>query len=233
MMLARRCRADVGVDVAAHEAQTRNAATRGRAPLIRKETYMKKIVLVASAAVLAFGLFALAGCGKDEPEVGPGGTNPMTEVDADGLVEATGIALTAPEGAEDVKYFAISMDDGYSIAEMQFTMDGVEYCQRAASTDLTEFPMTAEEAQAAYAESMDVANDADLTGMYYQWESVIDGTVSACPAQVYTETTENAAIVLWLDVAPGLNYSLSAVGVDADTILATANAVYVPLQGEA
>lgn len=191
---------------------------------------MKKIALVASAAVLAFGLLALAGCGKEQPS-DSGVVNPMTEVDADGLVEATGITLTAPADAKDVKYYTISMDDGFVLAEMQFKLDGVEYSQRAFPTSLTEFPMTAEEAQAAYAESADVANDLDYTGMYYQWETVTDGTVGTCPAQIYTASTDKAGIVLWLDVVPGISYSLSATGVDADTILATANAIFTPLQG--
>lgn len=194
---------------------------------------MKKIVLVASAAVLAFGLFALVGCGKDD-EGEAGMPNPMTEVDADGLVEATGIALVAPEGATDVQYFTIDLADGSKIGEMRFTLDGVEYAQRAKMTDLTEFPMDIISAGKASMDGEELTYVTELSGMYYTWDSGTMQQVSYCDAQCFTNKKDKAGVIMWIDVVPGIIYSVSATdGATTEGLTAAANAAFVPMQGDA
>jgi hypothetical protein len=50
-----------------------------------------------------------------------------------------------------------------------------------------------------------------------------------------SETEDDVMAVLWFDAAPGLMYSLSAVGADLNGLdpLAVAEQIFVPMQGDA
>ncbi len=65
-----------------------------------------------------------------EPLVGI--PNPIKEVDGAASLEQVGASIEAPEGAENARYFVI--DSEPKLAEIQFTLDGVEYNYRAAVT---------------------------------------------------------------------------------------------------
>lgn len=121
--------------------------------------------------------------------------------------EATGLALEAPAGAENVLYQSIN-----GMAQTQFTVNGVKYCYRAEPT--------------AELESY------DMSGMYYSWTSTAEGEVSYCSA--VAKLCDEAAFVQWLDIVPGINYNLSVTGkVSAETLLEMAASVFVPTQGNA
>lgn len=168
---------------------------------------MKKIII--TVLVLALCLALMAGCGKKEEEAPApiGMVNPVTSyADAQGQVDALGFGLEAPEGASDIAYQSIN-----SMAETIFTLDGVKYSYRAEASNKTE----------AY----------DISGLFYEMESS-EASVQGRDATVMT--CSEAGSVMWLDIVTGVNYNLSAVSaVDADALVELANAIYVPLQGEA
>lgn len=89
---------------------------------------MKKLTALLLAAVM---IFALCACGTNSAEGNTQILNPMIEVDATELQNSLGVALDAPEGAENVKYFII---DG-TLCEAQFDYDGASYSYRAQKTD--------------------------------------------------------------------------------------------------
>ncbi len=93
---------------------------------------MKKLTALLLAALM---IFALCACGNDdEPAENEGNNqmvNPMVEVDETELQNALGVALDAPEGAENVKYFLISG----VLGEVQFDYKNSSYTYRAQKTD--------------------------------------------------------------------------------------------------
>jgi hypothetical protein len=82
-------------------------------------------------------------------------------------------------------------------------------------------------------------NAEDISGMYYDWTAKLDDCkVGYCDAQsmsYISETEDDVMAVLWFDAAPGLMYSLSAVGADLNGLdpLAVAEQIFVPMQGDA
>lgn len=96
---------------------------------------MKKLTALLLAAAM---IFALCACGGNDEPAEPEGNaqiaNPMVEVDETELQNALGVALNAPEGAENVKYFLINE----ILGEVQFNYDGIEYSYRAQKTDKLE-----------------------------------------------------------------------------------------------
>jgi hypothetical protein len=144
--------------------------------------------------------------------------NPWTESDRDGVIEATGFEMDAPEGATDVFYSY--MEEG-KLAQMTYTLNGEEWTYRMQMT--SEFT--------------------DLSGMNYEWTSVEDGTVSGRTAKYYYYGTgdlnntevNDVEVVNWYDIVPGIMYSLSVTGPDLNglDIQVVAENMFVPLQGEA
>lgn len=96
---------------------------------------MKKLTALLLAAVM---IFALCACGNDtEPAESEGNSqiaNPMVEVDETELQNSLGVALSAPDGAENIKYFLI----GGNLGEVQFDYNGASYSYRAQKTDKLE-----------------------------------------------------------------------------------------------
>ena len=91
--------------------------------------------------------------------------NPIHETDAKGLVQATGIPLPAPRGAEDVRYCWIELVNDAPIAQMEFTLDG-------ARAFLCAQPTAGFEPE-------------DISGLYFDWsEASAFTTMAAFPANV-------------------------------------------------
>lgn len=186
----------------------------------------RKIRILACAIACTISVSLLAGCdAKEEASAVSASTpaevvsaseatsavvgmpNPVTEVSAD-QVE---IPMAVPEGAADVQYFSIAGGDS-PLWEMDFTYEGTAYCYRAQSTSET----------AAY----------DISGMFYDHWVTESASVSYCEATV--ETCSEATVIYWLDVVPGIIYSLSAKQeLSAETITEVANLVFTSAQGEA
>lgn len=180
-----------------------------------KKTTIKRTAIILVAATMAISTLGLmAACGNNnnasnQTETQAAGmANPMEEISSSNLP----IPMKAPSSAAGVKYFKINVDNEEPIYEMQFSMGGVDFTFRAQSTQNLE-------AQ-------------DISGMHYDnWETEkanfqrFDVTVKHC---------DEATVAYWMDIVPGIQYSLSATGnVATETMMETANEVMVPAQGEA
>lgn len=182
---------------------------------------MKKIL--CTMTVLALAMMALAGCSGQEAQSEDTDSAAQTDTaaawtvsDQEGVQEATGFELTAPEGAADVAY-SYRSDSG--TAQLCYVLDGTDWTYR-----------------------MQMADEAtDLSDLTYSWTAQEEGTVSGRSATYYSYqapedgTDKDVQAVTWYDVVPGVAYSLAAVGEDLDgmDIQAYAEALFVPLQGEA
>ena len=145
--------------------------------------------------------------------------NPWTESDEQGVLEATGFEMKAPEGATDVHYSYMKEDN---LAQMSYMLDDKSWVYRMEPADkLT-----------------------DISGMYYDWtddETDTWDTVSGREAVYYGRVadegsdSEDVQLVNWYDAVTGVTYSLSAMAKDLDgmDIKAYAESLYVPLQGDA
>jgi|GEM_PF-1431502 len=143
--------------------------------------------------------------------------NPWVDMTAEELEQASGVRLGVPEGAEDIIWRWLADE---SLAEMQFTLDGDEYCARVK-------PAALEEGQLE-----------NISGMYFAWENEEEVTIGGCHGtidQAQTGSEEFVELCQWYDIAPGLMYSLSAYTTDVDglDLVAVAGIVYVPMQGDA
>lgn len=200
----------------------------------------KKSFIGLNSFLLIFSvtsMLLLCSCGKkQEPEMLAGLPNPMHECTEEELAQATGIALTAPEGASDVKYFYI--DSGESaISQVIFTLDGKNYCYRAQPTSFVSIEANVNE-NASVKDLSSALNDctnigATLSGMHYDWEcvSLIDIAESRDAVVAFNEGKEG--FIAWLDVVPGVLYSLSVEkGASQELLMNTAEVCFVPLQGD-
>ncbi len=137
--------------------------------------------------------------------------NPLRETDEAGLVEATGLSLPAPEGAENVRRSYLAIPNEAPIAQLEFTLDGAEATLRARPSGLTE-PM-------------------DISGLYYEWTESASAQVGYCTAQLHTNG--DAGYIAWVDVVPGILYNLAMNrGASAEKLSELANAAFFPVQGE-
>ncbi|MCD8141770.1 MAG: hypothetical protein LUD83_00590 [Clostridiales bacterium] len=132
--------------------------------------------------------------------------------DAMRIAKDLGIDLaTAPEEAENVTIRVLELD-GLTVAETAFVYDGIQYAYRTAA-----------------AASLDLIDISGQEGDYTSEEAVM---VSYCEGQL-SLTADGAGKLLWMDVVPGLVFSLSAESnASADTLTALANQLFVPMQGD-
>lgn len=138
--------------------------------------------------------------------------DPWRETTAEELVETLGLSFCVPTGAENVVY---RMMESEAVAEMHFTLDDVEYTARIKPALELE----------------------DISGMHYEWGAAEPCEILWCPGEIRQINADgrNIALCLWYDVVPGLMYSVGAVApedVELD-ILAMANALFAPAQGDA
>lgn len=137
--------------------------------------------------------------------------NPLKEVTLDEMVAETGISFCAPEGAKEVRYFVLSYDDCV-MAQMKFLWNDAPAYLRAQATSAVEAE--------------------DISGLHYQWTTTSETQVGYCAATTYLK--DGVGYTAWLDTAPGIVYNLCMTeGADADTLSELANAVFVPVQGDA
>lgn len=138
--------------------------------------------------------------------------NPWKDLARDELEQVSGMSFGVPEGAENVVYRWLESD---ALAEMQFTMDGDEYCARAQSAELAEGELM------------------NISGMYFQWEHEEDITVGDCRGsigQAQTGSEDWVELCLWYDAGAKRMYSLSVYTTDPDglDLTAVAQMVYRP-----
>ena len=149
--------------------------------------------------------------GTEQPE-DVGMINPWIDTTAEQLTELSGLSFGVPEGAENVIYRWLEADQ---LAEMQFTLDGDEYCARIQPA----------------AEAM------NISGMYFAWDHEEAVQIKHCEGTLglaQTGSEDWVELCQWFDAAPGLMYSLSVYTTDPDglDLTAVADMVYLPAQGE-
>ena len=156
---------------------------------------MKRTIIALLCVVLATSLFASA----------LAIANRWVESSSGDIAEAIGATFGIPEGAEDISY-SMMPDDG--LAEMRFTLDGMEYIARIKPSG--EFD--------------------DISGMYYEWDSEEPCVIAFMQGLVKRVTVEGETmeLCLWHDADMGLMYSLATSGADLDgfDITAIAGAIY-------
>ena len=144
--------------------------------------------------------------------------NPWTDMTKVGLEQVSGVALNVPEDAEDVVFRWL---DSENLAEMQFMLDGDEYCVRVKPA------------------ALEAGQLENISGIYYGWENERNITIGHCDGtigQYQTGSEEWMELCQWYDLAPGLMYSISvytAKGLDGLDLTAVAEMVYIPMQGDA
>ena len=142
--------------------------------------------------------------------------NPWTEMTEEDLKQTAGVPFEMPEGAENAVYRWLESE---RLAEVQFTLDGDEYCFRVLPDALQEGEMD------------------NISGMYFAWENEEPVQIKHCAGTLglaQTGSEEWVELCLWYDAAPGLMYSLSVYTVEPDglDLTAVADALFVPAQGE-
>lgn len=209
---------------------------------------IKKISSLLICAALIFG-FCACGSNSSSEETTTAETktaettactaNPVHDcTSADELEKAAGIPLDAPKGAEDVSYSYIEASgDDAVIEQVDFTLDGNKYTYRAQSNDVTDIMTTVEgkkiDSSGLQAAMSDCTNvGAALAGVYNDWETCSKTTVSNRDAVVgYNDGAEG--VIAWLDVVPGIMYSLSVDNNASQKLLEdTAADIFVETQGD-
>ena len=150
------------------------------------------------------------GYAPEEEEI----ANPWTDMTQEALQQASGLTFNLPEGAENVCYRWLEAD---ALAEMQFTMDGDEYCARIQPAELEDGELM------------------NISGMYFEWEHEEDVTIDHCHGTLglaKTGSEDWVELCLWYDPVPGLMYALSVYTTDPDglDLTAVAGMVYAPVQ---
>ena len=191
----------------------------------------KKIVLALMAITLSAAL--MTGCGSSssteenasadatatetadttEETDTSADTESWTDSDQQGVLDATGFEMTAPDGATDIYY---SYTEDGKIADMTYNLDGAVWSYRMEYTDeLTE-----------------------ISGLDVEWTSEENGTLSGMEAIYYSYTDDDNVttnqLVNWYDAVTGISYSLSAYAEDTNgmDIQVYAENIYQSMQGE-
>lgn len=194
---------------------------------------MKKIVSLILAAVM---MLALCACGANKEQPSAGLPNPVHECSYDELLQATGIAIDAPEGAENVAYAYIDTQPA-PISQVCFTLDGMNFCYRAQPTSYVSIYANVNE-DAASEDLAAALNDctnigAALAGMHYQWKCSGLYDLENGREAVFAFDEGKEGFIAWLDIAPGVLYSLSVDSkASQDVLINMAEQIFVPLQGD-
>ena len=193
---------------------------------------MKKTILFLLVISMLLGLCA---CGSKQSSGIP---NPVHECSKEELCAATGIFLDAPEGATDVSYDYIDNADA-PISQVLFKLNGKSFCYRAQPTSYTSITANVSDAVVETTDLMDSLNNstnigASLAGMYGDWEIAALVDVAGSREGVVALNDGKAGFISWLDVVPGVLYSLSVDKKASQPLLMdTAELCFVPLQGDA
>ena len=149
---------------------------------------MKKIIALVMAAVM---ILSMTVYGTAAPENVTLINDAKYDMDAQALLEATGMSLSELEAiADDIRYNGIALSTD-PIAEAEFVING--YHMRLRVKPILEVRL--EEAE-------------DISGLYYEWKEVRETEVSYCSAIL--RSCDNITSVLWLNIVPGILYSLSS-----------------------
>ena len=176
---------------------------------------MKKTI----AFVILLVLLARTACGQASPAAGqtkngeaaaapaqegnavalPNPWRDVTEEEAQALCPGS---LTAPDGAENVRWSAMENGGEPALVQLSFDLNGSSYTAR---------------------EQVTGDGSADISGMYYNWTAQTDITLQNWEESAKTGTyfryigeDEWADLCSWYDTAKGISYSLSVTAKDLD-----------------
>ncbi len=171
---------------------------------------MKRLLILMILASVTL----LAGCGLAGEEEKLQVTNPLRESTAEGIMQEFGVCFPVPEGAEDVQYFIINMQES-AIAEMRFLYGGVNGTCRVQSAGIPDGAVP------------------DISGMFFDWENEAETAVGYNDATLtWNEGAEG--VIRWYDSAAGLVYCVSVSGgASEDSLRELAAQLYGPAQGDA
>lgn len=180
-------------------------------------------------ALCGMMIFAMTACSSKKEE-STGMPNPMTEVSYQELLEKTGVDMPAPEGATDVKYFTIKIDDDTMLAQMDFTLEGKKATLRAQSTGLTTFDNTVKDLVSGKVDVKAVTDsEFNISGLNYEWKDFAEKKVQYDTAVSFLNG--DVGFIVWVDVVPGFVYNLSmSEGASHQVLADLANKVFVPIQ---
>ena len=124
----------------------------------------------------------------------------------------------APQNAKNIMYITFALDPGdgtetLETAETSFTVDGIRYAYRTAGTGQVVLQ--------------------DISGMEDgKYENSSSVELGWCAAEAFW-TEGGAGKLIWLDLAPGLVYSLTMdTGASKDALTEMAETLYTPAQGD-
>lgn len=139
--------------------------------------------------------------------------NPIKNSSLEEIIQTLGVNFAVPQDAKNIGYSIIADE----IAQATFIWNDTECCVRVQPTNDVELQ--------------------EISGFYYSWSNETTCQVGYNQAQVkwtVTEAGEAPGICIWLDVAPGIAYSVSMKdNADSEKLCELANLVYIQLQGEA
>ena len=135
--------------------------------------------------------------------------NPWVDATSGEIAEAIGAAFGIPDGATDVAY---SFMPEWEMAEMRFTLDGMDYVARI----------------------MSAGAFTDISGLFYEWDAESAGTLAGMECLDQRAFTDEGTVNLcqWFDADMGLMYSLTTSGPDLDGFDITAIAAAIYAQAE-
>ena len=133
-----------------------------------------------------------------------------------GILKTLGYDVAvAPEDAEDVTYGVLEID-GQTVAETAFTLDGIPYRWHVGTGD-----------------SEDPELLVDLSGSERVYPHTEETTIRWCRAELSDDPGNAGCKLIWIDIAPGLAYSLETDGtVPPEALQELAESLFVPAQGE-
>ena len=133
-----------------------------------------------------------------------------------GILKTLGYDVAvAPEDAENVTYSVLEID-GQTVAETAFTLDGIPYRWHVGTGD-----------------SEDPERLVDLSGSERVYPHTEETTIRWCRAELSDDPGNAGCKLIWIDIAPGLAYSLETDGtVPPEALQELAESLFVPAQGE-
>ena len=192
-----------------------------------KKSTMKKLLIALMAMTMVFSFAACGSSGSEEPAAEDTTAaaedtemaNPLEEVSKEDMIEGTGVDIDAPEGATDVKYFILTSESAPDtngegtdkVAQVMFKYNDKEFTYRAQQASIEPYDMCGIEGEAM--------------------ETYEKVPVNYCEATV--NIYDGAGGVFWIDLAPGIDYSLTCTNpIEKDELVKVANDTFVPTQGE-
>lgn len=152
---------------------------------------MKRFVIPFLAGLL---LFCAAGCASQDAQEDQI-ANPVREVTQAEQYSAAGVSLAVPAEATDAVFSVIELpNDEHPIAQVDFALDGQQYCFRGQVADQMDVS--------------DATEAVDISGMEYEWTSTKSCQIGECTATVYL-SDEGTGYIAWVDPNSELIFNVS------------------------